>query len=138
MLDDLRSQIHENPELDAVQLPTFVVNSAEDAHSAISNIIERFGADPNLPVVRILLESRTVGYLERSDIDVYLAAGAKGFGDSAGATIPGVPPAGRMREFKFRCPISGCPQSPVYVLTFTSTPRCHLHHVELQLANEPE
>jgi hypothetical protein len=138
VLEILRSKLRTLPELDGEQVPTFVVGGADEAPAAVGAIIDAFGRDRALPAVRVLLDAGTVGYLERSDVDVFVYAPSKGFGDSGGASLPGIPPAGAMREFAFRCPVAGCPQSPLHLLAFTSVPRCRLHDVQLELVDEPQ
>jgi len=48
---------------------------------------------------------------------------------------PGLPPPGSSQEYEFRCPTPGCPESPVFMLTFSQTPTCRIHGLDLQLVS---
>ena len=146
MLADLRQKARARPELDPVQLPTFLVSSDEEAAAAIDRIITYFGEDPTRAAVRLVLEEQDVRYLERDDMDVYLLeegdykgygdsayAGLPGYGDSSYGNLPGGP--GPSVEYEFRCPVPGCPRSPLFVLSFAEPPTCTLHGRTLNLVS---
>jgi hypothetical protein len=139
MLAELKQKARARPELDPVQLPTFTVSSDEEAAAAIDRIVTYFGEDPTRAVVRLVLHEQDVRYLEREDVDVYLLEESddKGLGDSWHASLPGYSPlAGdpdSSMEYEFRCPVAGCPDSPVFVMTFTEPPVCRVHGQTLEL-----
>jgi len=139
MLADLRQKARARPELDPVQLPTFLVSSDEEAAAAIDRIITYFGEDPTRAAARLVLEEQDVRYLERNDIDVYLLEEGdyKGYGDSAYAGLPGysIPEPEPRVEYEFRCPAPGCPWSPLFVFSFTEPPTCRLHGQALKLVS---
>ena len=93
MLESLKSKARQMPELESAQLPTFVVRSDDEAQAAISTMIDYFGGSTAHSAVRVELPG-TIGYLVRADMDEYLAPKSKGFGDSARASLPGLPRPG--------------------------------------------
>jgi hypothetical protein len=136
MLASLRHKGRVRAEFDPMQLPTFVVSSDEEAAAAIDHIITYFGEDPARTAVRLVLEHQEVRYLEPEDMDSYLLAedDYKGYGESAHATVPGLSTPGSSQEYQFRCPVADCPDSPLFVLTFTEPPKCRIHGKTLEPA----
>jgi hypothetical protein len=116
--------------LDGVAMPTFVLGW-EDA-GAVWLLADRFGADPALDVVRLRI-GREVRYLRRQALYGLLATEPKGFGQGGRAALPGRPGPGQAAEYTFRCPVPGCPDSPVTMLAFSDPPECLRHRVRLEL-----
>jgi hypothetical protein len=115
--------------LDDIAMPTFVIT---DDAAAVWLIAARFGADPSLEVARLRF-GRETRYLKRQALYGLLITGAKGFGQGGRAALPGLPGPGQQTEYEFRCPVPGCPDSPVSMLAFSETPGCLRHHVPLEL-----
>ncbi len=140
MYDELRAAAFEDASLDKVRLPTFVVPGEVDPQAAaatraalvLGQLADHFGADLSRQLVRLRFGDG-VRYLRRSDIYSFLGTTRKGFGDSGHAALPGYSAPGQASEYQFRCPVDGCPDSPVFVLAFDEVPHCRLHRVPLEL-----
>jgi len=116
--------------LDDSVMPTFVID--DDATGAVGLIADRFGAEPALAIARLRF-GRETRYLNREALYGLLTTGIKGFGQGSRAVLPGLPVPGQLTEYKFRCPVAGCPDSPVFILAFNEIPDCFRHHVALEL-----
>jgi hypothetical protein len=116
--------------LDDIAMPTFVID--DDATGAVGLIADRFGAEPSLAIARLRF-GRESRYLKREALYGLLTTGIKGFGQGSRAVLPGLPVPGQLTEYKFRCPVAGCPDSPVFMLAFNEIPDCFRHHVPLEL-----
>lgn len=116
--------------LDELVMPTFVLD--RDTAGAVWLLADRFGADPALEVVRLRV-GREVRYLRRPALYGLLATQSKGFGQGGRAALPGRPGPGQATEYTFRCPVPGCPDSPVTMLAFSEPPECLRHRVRLEL-----
>lgn len=141
MHDELKAAAFEDASLQDVRLPTFVVPgeagpqaaAAPGAALVLGQLADFFGADRGRQLVR-LRSGDSVRYLRRADIYPFLGTTRKGFGDSGRAALPGYPAPGAATDYEFRCPVEGCPDSPVFVLAFDEAPRCYRHRVPLELA----
>jgi hypothetical protein len=140
MHDELKAAAFEDASLDEVQLPTFVVPPEAGPHAAattgavlvLGQLADYFGTDRDRQLVRLRFGDG-VRYLRRSDIYSFLGTTRKGFGDSGRAALPGYSAPGQAAEYEFRCPVGGCPDSPVFVLAFDEVPHCYRHRVPLEL-----
>lgn len=130
-LDYLRSTSISDPQLDEVPVPTYVVITDDQASFAIDRIAEYFGADPTRCTVRLRFgdEDR---YLHRDALLIAYGGGTKAFGAGGGMQLPGY--HAHTAEYEFRCPVPGCPDSPIFLLTFAESPTCRRHHTALELA----
>jgi hypothetical protein len=128
--DPLEEASFADASLDDIAMPTFVIG---DEHAgAVGLIADRFGAEPALDVARLRFSHET-RYLKREALYGLLTTGTKGFGQGARAVLPGLPVPGQAAEYEFRCPVAGCPDSPVFMLAFSDVPECLRHHVTLEL-----
>jgi hypothetical protein len=93
--------------------------------SQIRGLIAWFGADSKRRAARIVIGDET-GVLAREHLYELVAGRTLGWGDSIGATLPGDP---EWEPIELRCPISDCPRSPLWVLSFNSSarPECTIH-----------
>ena len=128
--DPLETVSFANADLDDIAMPTFVIDGG--APGAVGLIADRFGAEPALAVARLRFGPET-RYLKREALYGLLTTGIKGFGQGGRAVLPGLPAPGQLTEYKFRCPVAGCPDSPVFMLAFDEIPECFRHHVPLEL-----
>jgi len=128
--DPLEAASFADASLDDIGMPTFVIGN--DATGAVGLIADQFGAAPSLRVARLRF-GREARYLRREGLYELLATGTKGFGQGGRATLPGLPVPGQETDYEFRCPVAGCPDSPVFLLAFSETPACFRHHVALEL-----
>ncbi len=140
MHDDLKAAAFEDPSLDEVRLPTFVVPdqagpeaAAAGAALILGQLADYFGADRDRQLVRLRFGDG-VRYLRRGGIYSFLGPSGKGLGDSGHAALPGYSAPGQATEYEFRCPVDGCPDSPVFILAFDEAPLCYRHRVPLELA----
>lgn len=139
--DELKAAAFEDASLDEARLPTFVVPgetgaeapTATAAELLLSQLAGYFGADRDRRLVRLRFDDG-VRYLRRGDIYSFLSTARKGLGDSGYATLPGYSLPGQATEYEFRCPVQGCPESPVFILAFDEAPLCYRHQVSLELA----
>ncbi len=129
----LESATFADANLDDTRMPTFVFTG--DAGLMAGLVADRFGADPSIEVVRLRFggEAREARYLTREALYGLLTTGTKGFGLGSRATLPGLPVPGQATDFEFRCPVAGCPDSPVFLLAFSEIPACFRHGVPLEL-----
>jgi hypothetical protein len=127
--DSLEAVSSADASLDDIAMPTFVIT--DDAAAAVWLIAARFGADPSLEVARLRFGHQT-RYLKRQALYGLLITGPKGFGQGTRAALPGLPGPGQQTEYEFRCPVPGCPESPVSMLAFSEPPECLRHHVPLE------
>jgi hypothetical protein len=140
MHDELKAAAFQDASLDEVRLPTFVVPdeavpqaaAATGAALVLGQLADYFGADRDRQLVRLRFGDG-VRYLRRGDIYSFLGTTRKGFGDSGRAALPGYSAPGQATEYEFRCPVDGCPDSPVFVLAFDEVPHCYRHRVPLEL-----
>jgi hypothetical protein len=143
MHDELKAAAFQEASLDEARLPTFVVPDDVDPGAAaaaatgaalvLGQLADYFGADRGRQLVRLRF-SDGVRYLRRSDIYPFLGTSRKGFGDSGHAALPGYSAPGQATDYEFRCPVDGCPDSPVFILAFDEVPLCYRHRVRLELA----
>jgi hypothetical protein len=132
VLDDLKSITRIDADLESVRMPTYVLADDDDAGAAVGAIIDRFGADRAQETVRLRFTDET-RYLSRRDLYAAFTDSDKGFGSGGQAQLPGYPAPRGAREYQFRCPHNGCPDSPVFVLSFTEPPVCPRHHLVCEL-----
>jgi hypothetical protein len=132
VLNELRSMTQPDAGLDDVPMPTYVLTSDDDADQAVGVLVDYFGADRARHTVRLRFEDET-RYLRRKDLYAAFSGSDKGLGGGGYAQLPGYETPGSAAEFEFRCPHDGCPDSPVFVLTFDDPPVCPRHHVDLEL-----
>lgn len=140
MHEELKAAAFEEASLDQARLPTFVVpdeagqaaGTASGAAALLGRLADYFGADRDRQLVRLRFGDG-VRYLRRGDIYPFLSTWQKGFGDSGRAALPGYPSPGQVTEYEFRCPVDGCPDSPVFILAFDEVPHCYRHQVSLEL-----
>lgn len=140
MHDELKAAAFEDASLDEVRLPTFVVPveagpeaaAAPGAALVLGQLADYFGADRDRQLVRLRFGDG-VRYLRRGDIYSFFSTSSKGFGDSGRAALPGYSLPGQATEYEFRCPVDGCPDSPVFMLAFDEVPLCYRHRVPLEL-----
>jgi hypothetical protein len=141
MHDELKAAAFEDASLDEVRLPTFVVpgetgpeaTAAPAGSLVLGQLADYFGADRDRQLVRLRFGD-DVRYLRRGDIYAFFGTSRKGFGDSGRAALPGYSAPGQATEYEFRCPVDGCPDSPVFMLAFDQVPLCYRHRVPLELA----
>jgi hypothetical protein len=129
--DPLEAASFQDADLDDVAMPTFVIG--DDAAGTVWLIAGRFGVQPSLSVARLRF-GHVVRYLKREALYGLLATGTKGFGQGGRMVLPGLPVPGQLTEYEFRCPVAGCPDSPVFLLAFSEIPECFRHRVPLGLA----
>lgn len=93
----------------------------------VPGVVAWFGADRGRGAVRLIVRDVEVGVLRRSDLYELLATRSMGFGDAGRAVLPGASTAWRVLELV--CAQPGCPDSPLYALSFDPArpPRCHVH-----------
>jgi hypothetical protein len=134
MHEDLRAVTFEEASLDEVPLATFVVPGLDAAVTlVIGRVADYFGADPARELIRLRFGGGA-RYLRRRDMYGLLGSSpTKGFGDGGYASLPGYSVPGQAAEFEFRCPVDGCPDSPVFLFAFDGAPRCDRHHQPLEL-----
>jgi hypothetical protein len=128
--DPLEAASFEDADLDGIAMPTFVIG--DDATGTVWLIADRFGADSSLGVARLRF-GREVRYLKREALYGLLTTGTKGFGQGGRAVLPGLPVPGQLTDYEFRCPVAGCPDSPVFLIAFSEIPECFRHRVPLEL-----
>jgi hypothetical protein len=134
MHEELRSATFEEAGLDEAPLATFVVPGTDAATAqVIAGCAGYFGADPERETVRLRF-SDGPRYLDRAGMHRLLGVAEKGFGDGGYGALPGYSVPGQATEFEFRCPVAGCPDSPVFLFAFDGAPACARHHVPLELA----
>jgi hypothetical protein len=124
MHDELKAAAFEDASLEEVRLPTFVVPDEAGPSAAalvLGRLADYFGADRDRQLVRLRFGDG-VRYLRRGDIYSFLGTTRKGFGDSGRAALPGYPAPGQATDYEFRCPVGGCPDSPVFVLAVDQVP----------------
>jgi hypothetical protein len=119
-LDDVAAAAHS---LDVAGAPVMRLERDED----VPGLVAWFGEDRARDAVRLVVRGQDVGGLERSDVYSMLGDRSMGFGDAARTILPGASTAWRTLEL--RCPEPGCPESPVYVLSYDRArpPRCRVH-----------
>jgi hypothetical protein len=127
--DPLDELSFEDTRLHGRVMPTFVLDRG--TAGAVGLLADSFGADPDLDVVRLRI-GRDVRYLRRKSLYGLLATESKGFGQGGRASLPGLPGPGQATEYTFRCPVPGCPDSPVTMLAFSELPLCLRHRVRLE------
>jgi hypothetical protein len=134
MHEDLRAATFEEAGLDGTPLATFVVPGTDAATAlVIGRVADYFGADPARELIRLRFGDGS-RYLRRGDVYELLGSSpSKGFGDGGYAALPGFSVPGQATEYEFRCPVDGCPDSPVFLFAFDGAPQCYRHHQPLEL-----
>lgn len=101
-----------------------VVRCEDDADAG--RLVAWFGADPERTRVRLVIRGEEAGVVERTALYGLVGSRTLGWGDSIGATLPGVP---NWEPIELRCPIAGCPRSPVWALSYDADapPECTIH-----------
>jgi hypothetical protein len=132
MPSDLKSAAFIDAGLDDVNMATFAVTSETAADQVIGHIVDYLGADRERHLVRLRFSDET-RYVRRSDLYAFLDTSAKGFGQGGYASLPGYQIPGETSDYEFRCPVDGCPDSPVFILSFDEPPICTRHRVPLEL-----
>lgn len=132
MAKDLKSAAFTDAALGKVQMATFSVGDKVQAEDVIGPIADYLGADRDRHLVRLRFGD-DVRYLRRTDVYKFVDTAAKGFGQGGYAGLPGHRAPGAAEDYQFRCPVEGCPDSPVFLLAFTEAPTCPHHHVPLDL-----
>jgi len=131
MPSDLKSAAFQDASLDDVDMATFPVTDETGADQVIGAIVDYLGADRERRIVRLRFADGT-RYLRRGDLYAFLDTSAKGFGHGGYAGLPGYQVPGETSDYEFRCPVHGCPDSPVFVLSFDEPPTCPRHLVPLE------
>jgi hypothetical protein len=110
-------------ELDEPTAPVLRLEHDEE----VAGLVAWFGADRARRVVRLVVRGEEAGHLLRTDLYELLSTRSMGFGDAARTMLPGASTAWRALELV--CPEPGCPESPVYALTYDAArpPRCRIH-----------
>jgi hypothetical protein len=129
--DNLKSVMVPDPSLTHTPMATYLVTE-DSIDQAVGHIVDYFGASAGRSVVRLRFPAE-VRYLKRADLTSVLATLSKGFGEGGYSTLPGLPASGQVRQYEFRCPVKGCPDSPVFLFTFNKSPVCKVHGVALKL-----
>lgn len=132
MPSDLKSAAFPDPSMDDVPMATFAVADESGADQLVGHIADYLGADRGRRMVRLRFGDE-IRYLRRADLYSFLDTAAKGFGQGGYAGLPGYPLAGEASDYEFRCPVDGCPDSPVFILAFEEPPICYRHRVSLAL-----
>jgi hypothetical protein len=119
-LDDLVARAQP---LDTAGLPVLRLERDED----LPGLVAWFGEDRARDACHLVVRGEDAGRLERTDVWAMLADRSMGFGDSARTILPGTSPAWRTLELF--CPEAGCPESPVYAMSFDPArpPHCRVH-----------
>jgi hypothetical protein len=128
-LGDLIGQTHPASVGPDAQVGVVRIKHDAEVDPAFNAIGDYFGTHVDRQAIRIVVGDDDVGYLDRDDVR-RLGAPNSGFGDSARASLPGLPfgatafvasGAGESGDdpppglIKMRCPIVACPDNPVYV-----------------------
>jgi hypothetical protein len=132
MNKDLKSAAFADAALGTVRMATFSVSDKAQAEDVIGPIADYLGADRDRHLVRLRFGD-DVRYLRRADVYKFVDTAAKGFGEGGYASPPGHHALDETGDYQFRCPVDGCPDSPVFMLAFTEAPACPRHHVPLDL-----
>jgi hypothetical protein len=132
MPSDLNSAAFPDPSLDDVAMATFALADESSADQVIGHIVDYLGADRERRIVRLRFGDE-IRYLSRSDLYAFLDTSVKGFGQGGYAGLPGYQVPGQTSGYEFRCPVEGCPDSPVFILAFEEPPVCLRHRVPLTL-----
>jgi hypothetical protein len=128
--DPLEAASFADTHLDDIAMTTFIVG--DDPAGTVGLVADRFGAESSLSIARLRF-GRETRYLRREALYSLLATGIKGFGQGGRAALPGLGVPGQLTEYEFRCPVAGCPDSPVFMLAFSEAPECFRHQVSLEL-----
>jgi hypothetical protein len=131
MPDHLKSVMLPDPSLTDTPMATYLVTE-DSLDDAVGHIADYFGADTTRWAVRLRFPTE-VCYLKRRDLTRVLTTLTKGFGQGGYATLPGRLASGQAKQYEFRCPVDGCPDSPVFLFTFDQPPVCTVHDVALEL-----
>jgi len=119
-LDDLAGRTHELGDPD---VPVLRVERDED----VAGVVAWFGEDRARKAAHLIVRGQDAGCLLRTDLYDLMGTRSMGFGDAARTILPGASTGWRTLELE--CPEPGCPESPLYALSFdpAAPPRCHLH-----------
>jgi hypothetical protein len=100
-----------------------------EADEEIVGVISFFGEDRGRSVVRLVIRGEDIGYLERREVLKLLRPRVLGYGDSDHAGLPGVLNPESLRLYEVECPVTGCPDSPIYVVRYDERhpPHCRVH-----------
>jgi hypothetical protein len=126
-LDDLAALAEP---LDTAGLPVLLLERDED----LPGLVAWFGNDRARDACHLILRGQDAGQLKRTELYALLSGRSMGFGDSARTILPGTSTSWRAQEL--HCPQAGCPESPVYALSYNPArpPHCRVHP-ELELAS---
>ncbi len=105
---------------DDAALPLLRLDSDADAGA----LVAWFGADRERAAVRLVIAGEPAGVLERTALYALVANRTLGWGDGIGATLPGDP---SWEPIELRCPVPGCPEGSVWVLSLGAAAHCAVH-----------
>jgi hypothetical protein len=120
-LDELAA--HCRPLAPGEQLPLLRL----DDDAELPGVVSWFGADRTRQAVRLLVRGEEAGALDRTEVYELVATQSMGFGDADAAILPGHSTA--WSAFELVCPETGCPESPLYAVTYDAArpPHCSVH-----------
>jgi len=113
-LDELRAKARSEPPK-GEHVASLLIDDDDAADAALEGALAYLGADRSRRTLRLVIEGAEVGYLDRSDLYSSVTLRTKSPGDAAHAGLPGQP---RYRTIQLRCPIEGCPASPILTATY--------------------
>jgi hypothetical protein len=123
-LDDLLARTR--PALGATHAPTARLDVDED----VAGVFAWFAEDEPPDAIRLVVRGQPVGVLQQEDIlDFFAVADKSNVGASSGFLVPGNVSVRAYRFVVLRCPVEGCPVSPVRTPRFdpANPPTCDVH-----------
>jgi hypothetical protein len=93
----------------------------------VAGLVAWFGADRSRRAVRLVVRGEDAGHLLRTDLYELLSTRSMGFGDASRSALPGM--STQWRALELHCPEPGCPESPVFALSYDAArpPHCRVH-----------
>lgn len=124
-LDELAT--HCRPAAPGEELPILRLDRDAD----LPAVVAWFGADRSRKAVRLVVRGEDAGALDRTEVYELVATQSMGFGDADGVILPGVSTAWTVLELV--CPEPGCPQSPLYAVSYDAgrPPHCAVHPAQV-------
>jgi hypothetical protein len=118
-LDELAGHCRPAP---GEQLPILRLERDEE----LPAVVAWFGADRSRTAVRLVVRGEDAGALDRTAVYELVATQSMGFGDADAVILPGVATAWTVLELV--CPEPGCPDSPLYAVTYDAGQPPHCSH----------
>jgi hypothetical protein len=99
---------------------------AHDEGAAITAAATYFGADDSRLVVRVIVSTEVLGYLDRDQALSLVPSQSRDLGHSSGQFVPGI---SFYEGIELRCPVAGCAANPIVATTFDAAhpPHCPVH-----------